>query len=162
MPLALLLLATIGFAGTAGAATTFTEVVVEKPFSFSQPSCVNETLVLTGFLRDRFRITVDDSGGVHINDYYSVHGRGSGFNVVTDPGLLTPVSSYTASDEQLQSTNFPDPTFEYNAVFYTRVIRLGESVSADDLYLRTQTHFTVNANGVITVDRFEGPTLECR
>lgn len=157
------LLATIGLAGTAGAGTTVSEVTVDKPVAFSEPSCVpSEAVVLTGTIRLRFRITEDDSGGLHLDDFYTAQGRGSGFNVVTDPGLLTPVASYTASDQQLQSTNITaGSTFENNAVFYTRVIRLGESAPMDDLYLRTQAHFTVNANGLITVDRFE-EGLECR
>jgi hypothetical protein len=32
----------------------------------------------------------------------------------------------------------------------------------DDLYLRSQIHLTINANGVPTADFVTPPTLECR
>jgi hypothetical protein len=144
------------------AGETLTDTTVEKQVAIAQASCVPaETLVLTGTIRHRFKITIDSSGGLHIDDYYSAHGSGSGFNAVTDPGLLMPVAKYTVSDEQLQSTQFPDPTFAYNAVFNTRVIRQGESVATDDLYMVSRVHVTTNANGVPVVDRFD-ESWECR
>jgi hypothetical protein len=149
-------------AAPAVAGETVTEKTVERQVAFTEPSCVeSETVVLTGTVRQRFKITVDSSGGIHVDDYYSAHGSGSGFDVLTDPGLLTPVAKYTASEEQLQSTNIPFGTFETNVVFNTRVIRQGETVAADDLYLVTRTHITINANGVPVVDRVE-ERLECR
>jgi hypothetical protein len=47
-------------------------------------------------------------------------------------------------------------------VFYTRVIRQGETVAGDDLYLRSHLHFTLNANGVPSANFVEPPTLVCR
>ncbi len=147
--------------GTASAGTTASEATIEKQVAFTQPSCVeNEQVVLTGTIRHRFKLTVDDSGGMHLTHYYSAHGRGSGYDVA-DPLFLSPVASYTASDEQIQSTQFPEPTFAYNVVFNTRVIRQGERVAYDDLYMVTRAHLTMNANGVFTVERLE-ERLECR
>jgi hypothetical protein len=117
---------------------------------------------LTGTIRHHFKMTVDSSLGVHIDDYYSAHGSGSGFDVLTDPGLLMPVASYTASDEQLQSTNIPVNNFEYNAVFNTRVIRQAETVANDDLYMVSRAHMTWHADSPVpVVDRMD-ERMECR
>jgi len=154
-------LTTSAAAGAASAGTTVTDATVEKQVAFSQPSCVEaEQVVLTGTIRHRFRITFDENGGVHIDDYYSAHGSGSGFNVLTDPGLLVPVASYVASDEQLQSTYIREPMFVNTVVFNTRVVRKGEGVREDDLTLRTRMHITINSNG-IPVLRDDPPSLEC-
>lgn len=120
----LFVVAPMALAMTAAETTTLvaqpTDVVVVKDFMFSEPSCVTgELVVLTGTLRHHFKITTDSSGGVHVNDYYAVNGRGYG-----EPTH----ASYVASDEQLQSTNFPGPTFVYQVVFNTKVIRMGETV----------------------------------
>jgi hypothetical protein len=158
--LAAAVLATSAAAGAASAGTTVTETTVEKQFTFSQPSCIEaEQVVLTGTIRHRFRMTVDENGGLHLDDYYSAHGSGSGFNVVTDPGLLTPVSSYVASDEQIQSTYIREPMFVNSVVFNTRVVRKGESVREDDLTLRTRVHITINANRIPVVRADD--SLEC-
>ena len=160
-----LTLATAATAATpAEAGTTVSEATVEQvfPFAGENPCLPTEQVVLSARIKDTFKITVDNSGGIHIDDYYSVHGSGSGFDVLTDPGLLTPVADYVLSDDQLQSTNFAGPTFDYNSVFYTRVIRLGETAPADDAYLRSQIHMTMNANGVFTASFERPPTLECR
>jgi hypothetical protein len=132
------------------------EVSVERNIAFTQPSCVAaEQVVLTGTVRHRFQVNFDGSGGVHIHDYYSAHGRGTGY-----VALLQPVASYVASDEQLQSTNLTSGSSS-TVVFNTRVVRLGESVTADDLILKSRVHFTMNANGVVTAD-FADETAECK
>ena len=156
-------LAASAAAGTASAGTTLADATVERQVAFTQPGCVPaETVVLTGTVRNRFRLTETPSGGFHVDTFYAANGRGSGFNVLTDPGLLTPVASYTASDEQIQSMQFPSSgTTVVSVVFNTRVIRQGETVSADDHHLVTRVQFTVSANGVITVDRLED-RMECR
>jgi hypothetical protein len=139
------------------AGETVTDTTVEKQVTIVQAGCVPaETLVLTGTIRHRFKITIDSSGGIHIDDYYSAHGSGSGISAP-----LMPVAKYTVSDEQLQSTQIPGPTFAYNAVFNTRVIRQGESVGMDDLYLVSRVHMTFNAGGVPVVDRMD-ESIECR
>lgn len=154
-----------GSASSALAGTTVSEVTVLKPFEIIAPSCVpNEQVVATGTVRHRIKTTVDESGGVHIQDEYTAHGSGSGYDAA-DVLLLDPVASYSISDQQLQHTNIPTPTFEYTAVFYTRVIRHGETAvvaGGDDLFLRSQVKMTRNANGVFTAEFLRGPTLECR
>jgi hypothetical protein len=155
-------LATSAAAGTASAGTTLADATVERQVAFSEPSCVeNERVFLTGTIRQRFHLTADGSGGLHLDLYYSAHGQGSGFDILTDPLFLTPVASYTASDEQIQSFQLPEPTFTANTVFNTRVIRQAERVADDDLYMVTRMHMTWNGNGIPTVDRFE-ERLECR
>jgi hypothetical protein len=155
------ILAVLAMPAPASADTIYKDVTVERNFAISEPSCVaDEVLVLTGTVRDRFVIRMDNSGGWHFDDYNSTHGSGSGFSV-SDVLMQTPISSYVVSDDALTTTNIPGPSFETDSVIYTRVIRQGETVAADDLYLRTHTHFTLNANGVPTAS-FEQPTSVCR
>jgi hypothetical protein len=44
---------------------------------------------------------------------------------------------------------------------FTRLGEGGTLFPDDDLYFRLKQHFTINANGVVTVNRFE-ITSECR
>jgi hypothetical protein len=158
----LALAAWAGSTGSASAGSTVSEVTVLKPFEFVAPSCVpNEQVVATGTVRHRIKTTVDESGGVHVQDEYTAHGSGSGYDAA-DVLLLDPVASYSISDQQLQHTNFPAPTFEYTAAFYTRVIRHAETAAEDDLFLRSQVKMTMNAKGAVTAEFVRGPTLECR
>lgn len=155
--------ASLGAGGAAASSTTLNEVNVVRDFAYSQPACVaSETVLLTGTVRHRFRITVTPSGGLHFDHLYAVNGRGHGYDVVTDPGLLTPVASYTASEEQIQSMQMPSSgSSTYNFVQNTRTIRQGRGFPNDNLHLVVRAHVTVNANGVVTVDRAE-ERLECR
>ena len=142
-------------------ATTYTEATVEKPFAFSEPSCVPaEQVVLNGTMRHRFKITVDSNGGIHIEDTFTLHGQGSGYDVDPLTALLAPVSSYTASDQQIHETNF-NGAFENTSVFRTIVNRLKDTVANDDLRLASEVHTTVNANYVFTAE-FQRERLECR
>jgi hypothetical protein len=155
-------LAALAAPAATSADTIFKDVSVQQNVALIEPSCVpDEFLALTGTVRHRFVIRMDSSGGSHLDDYYSAHGSGSGFSV-EDVLMQTPISSYVASEDALQTTNVSGPGFEYDAVFYTRVIRQGETVPADDLYLRSHTHFTLNANGVPSASFVEPPTLVCR
>jgi hypothetical protein len=158
-------LAALAAPATTSADTIFKDVTVQRDFAISEPSCVpDEFLVLTGTVRDRLVIRMDSSGGWHFDDYSSTHGSGSGFSV-SDVLMQTPIASYFANDDALTTINIPGPTFETDTVSYTRVIRQAETVDpvtgGDDLYLRTHTHFTLNANGVPTAS-VDQPSAVCR
>jgi hypothetical protein len=165
VPVIASVMAAVACAGTAAAGTTVTDVTVVKPAEMAVPNpCIpSELVLLTGTIRHRFKITVDDSGGTHIQDHYTAQGSGSGYDA-SDVLFLDPVAGYSFSDEQLQHTNFPNPTFEYTAVFYTKVIRRGETsaLTGDDAFLRHHIKLTRNANGAVTAEFIRGPTLECR
>src|SRR5436190_1240919 len=98
-------LAALAAPATTAADTISKDVSVERSFAFSEPSCVpDEFLALTGTVRDRFVLRMDNSGGLHLDDYHSVHGSGSGFGV-EDFLMQSPISSYVASDDALTTTN---------------------------------------------------------
>jgi hypothetical protein len=109
---------------------------------------------------------VNVEGKIHTTEGSTVDANGTHFHITMNlVGVkgVAPLSGarYVESDTQTQTSNFHfDGASEANVV-ETRILnRLGEDGTLDDFRYHLRFHMTVNANGVITVDRTESE-IDC-
>jgi hypothetical protein len=149
------------------ASLTLGTAQTDADFEFTEPSCIDgETVSLKGHLTVINQTVVSDSGNMHEVSQWKASGTGVGLNATN-----VKVASYSSSDDQITDTNLLNLPIEYNQVFYTKVIRQGETATGDaggtsstvgdDLFMRWQMHFTINANGQTTAQPAQMYT-ECR
>jgi len=135
------------------AAAQVNEQHVPVTATFLNP-CTGELLTGSGFahFRTSFTSTPNFHGSVELNL--------EGFQATTPLGVR-----YVVPEEISQNFVFDRdfaPEHE-NFEDMLHLIRQGEDgtfVLGDDFYLRDRTQFTINANGVVTVDNFES-TATC-
>lgn len=104
---------------------------------------------------------VNVQGMIHMTEGSTVDANGTHFHVTINLVGVKGVAigsgaRYVESDTTTQTSNFHfDGASEANAE-ETRILnRLGEDGTLDDVRYHLRFHMTVNANGVITVDRTE-------
>lgn len=109
---------------------------------------------------------VDVQGMIHTTEGSSVDADGTHFHVTVNlvgvKGVaLGSGARYVESDTQTETSNFNfDGASEANVVETRTLNRLGEDGTLDDFRYHLRFHMTVNANGVITVDRTENQ-IDC-
>jgi hypothetical protein len=108
-----------------------------------------ETIVVESIARFVTHSTTDAQGGIHEFLTLSLHG-------------------VTATDANGETVHFVNHTYEGGNVFavpsnltVSNTSRIISSGPSDNMLLTTLIHFTTNANGESTVDRFDF-TIECR
>ena len=108
-----------------------------------------ETIVVESIARFVTHSTTDAQGGIHEFLTLSLHG-------------------VTATDANGETVHFVNHTYEGGNVFavpsnltVSNTSRIISSGPSDNMLLTTSLHFTVNANGEVTVNTFEF-TRECR
>ncbi|WP_458208122.1 hypothetical protein [Haladaptatus sp. NG-SE-30] len=113
--------------------------------------CTGEDMVVTKG-RSLFDLDTrpDGSGGVHITLHFNTQGAETEGTESGRTYLLNGAAAFS------QNVKPPFPVIVTDTV-NVRVISQG---SADNQLIKGRMHFTVNANGDVTVDRMEG-TAEC-
>ena len=127
-----------------GAADTSTTV----PYSnLAFNDCNGEFVNVQGMIHMTEGLTVDANG---THSHVTV-------NLVGVKGIaIGSGARYVESDTQTETSNFQfDGASEANVVETQILNRLGEDGTLDDLRYHLRFHMTMNANGVITVDRTE-------
>ncbi len=138
----------------AGATTTLNQTIPFTTTAFNQ--CTDELVAVRGNLHTTSRLTVS---GDRIHTGVTVHF--TGVRGTTPAGAL-----YTMMDVENQQSNFSTDfaPSEFTAERTMNLTRLGEDgafVDGDDLRVHVIAHMTVNANGVITADKFDA-RADCR
>jgi hypothetical protein len=156
--LTVLLLTLLGTAALRPAAASPAVVETHVPFSSTTfTSCTGEAIAFEGFLHFKVHVDTTTSGTTHSSVELN-------WQDVKGVGLLSG-ASYVLIEQISSSVNASGPfpaelNFEASAHF----MRQGEDgtlVLGDDLHIKAFAHLTVNANGIVTVNRF-GQTIECR
>lgn len=110
--------------------------------------------------------SVEVQGMIHMTEGSSVDTNGTHYHVTMNlVGVkgIAPLSGarYVESDTTTQTSNFHfDGASEANAVETRILTRLGEDGTPDDFRYHLRFHMTMNANGVLTVDRTESE-IDC-
>ena len=154
----------LALAPVAQAETTSYRINETTPAEAVLTSCTGEPVALTGtqHVEGNVRITVDVSGTrFHSQELNKFSLRGTG----TLSGAVYQNQQEVMSEHN--GTFTLDPfgggwaPYEQTDVTNMVLLRQGEAVRVDDLYLRMRYHITVNANGVVTI---RPPTFEiiCR
>jgi hypothetical protein len=140
------------------AASPVTVVETHEPFSSTQINpCTGELVAFQGFFHTKEHFDPTSSGTTHVSIEFNLEDvKGVG---------LTSGAQYifvqAVSDTLNASGPFP---FETTTEASAHMIRQGEDgalVTGDDFYVKVIRHLTINANGVVTADRFE-LNLDCR
>jgi hypothetical protein len=147
----LLVLALVGPA-TASAEALVLKDTFTAPFNFTAfYECAEEDIAITGQLRITTMTVIDASGGIHGTfTLVPIQVRGVG---------VTSGITYKAVGGQRDTfTSAANGAFTSN---FTSMFNLISQGSTDNLQIFTTAHFTVNARGEVTVDRFDSRG-ECR
>jgi len=154
----------LALAPAAQAETTSYRISQTQPFEMVLISCTGEPVVVAGMhhFESNYRVTVDLSGTrFHSQELNLFRLRGTG----TVSGAV-----YQNQQELMTEHNGTftlDPfggglaPYEQTDVAGMVLIRQGESVRVDDLYVRARSHITYTANGVVIT---RPPTIDviCR
>ena len=128
---------------TLAAAPAAAEVVtnVRVPIAGTTTNdCNGEDVNFTGEEHFVFRATLDGSGGIHLAVHSNIHVTGTG---------VTTGAKYTGSQEVNEHLNLVGAQ-NGNLTITFRLIGQGK---VPNLLANVTAHFTVNANGNVTVDR---------
>ena len=155
--LAVLLFATSTLAGVAATALGATIVNATSPFAATTVSdCTGESVAVEGEMHTLVRF---GQSGDRQHFGFDVHLTG-----VTGIGLVSG-ARYTEMDVQNTQANVtPLGPQEFTAERTMNLTRLGEDTTfgdGDDMRLHVIAHMTVDANGVVRVDKTDA-TNECR
>lgn len=115
-------------------------------------SCQVEGVAISGYVHVVQHVTSDDTGGVHIANIVNLQG-------VAGTGLVSGFQ-YRLSNVQIEFVS----NFAGLGAQEQTEIAVGQFVArgrGDDLALHANIHFTINANGDLTV-LFANQTQECR
>ena len=125
---------------------------VIAPFNFTAfYECAEEAIAITGELRITTMMVVDASG--------AIHGRFTLVPVnVRGVGLTSGITYKAVGGERDTFTSAANGAFTFN---YTSMFNLVSQGSTDNLQAFVTNHFTVDANGDVTVERFD-VRAECR
>jgi hypothetical protein len=118
---------------------------ISYPISGSFPdACSGDIITYTGIEHDVINTTVGGNT-VHMVDHFNVH--------VTATGSLSG-ASYVSDESLIEEENFnltsPQGEFDVSSLFTLN----GQGSTPNQQILETQ-HFTVNANGTVTVNRID-------
>jgi hypothetical protein len=127
-----------------------TNIVVPIAGTLVNP-CNGEPVLFTGNLHTLFAVTLDPNGGFHLNLHENGQGI-SGTGVVTGLKYQIPVASHTGFFE-----GAPLPVVET----ITETFEMISQGNTQNFYLKFLFHITINANGVVTVDKVDFDTA-CR
>lgn len=153
--LSALMIAGVALLGPTGA-TAGPAFTTTTPFFFSGPNpCTGELVEGTGQLH--FLLTSNESGNVPGtgNVQFHLDTTISGLQAMTVTG-----KKYVVINEEGLTDTFdsPDVAPFHQTVEHTfQLVRSGEDgtiVGGDDFYEKFLAHFTVNANGIVTVDDY--------
>src|SRR5262249_6054151 len=108
-------------------------------------SCTGEWIFVTGQDCVDFYIHTDASGGQHVTYRETIEGSGVGMT----SGTQYEISEVSNGTENLNDNNLQH---EFIAVFHLNLISKG---SMPNERIKATTHFTVDANGNVTVDRVD-------
>ena len=119
-----------------------------------------ETFQGTGFFHVKTHTSLGADGRLHVSNEFNVESVQA---VALVSGKRYVMTAETSDSSNTDTTDLAprEGTFEDHLLF----IRQGEDgtlINGDDLYQKGFAHFTVNANGVTTVDRGPEFTFECR
>jgi len=125
---------------------------VLAPFTFTAfYQCAEEAIAITGEFRITTMTVVDASGGIHATfTLVPVKVRGV--------GLTSGITYKAVGGERDTFTSAANGAFTFN---YTSMFNLVSQGSTDNLQAFVTNHFTVDANGDVTVERFD-VRAECR
>ena len=116
---------------------------VRIPATESGSPCTAEPVVLQGQAHLVLSVTEDAAGGFRLVFHADEHVRGS-----TASGV-----QYVGSNTHTHRTNLtPGGTVTFTDRVHLNIVRQGEGAAGDDFYLHAIYHFTVNANGEMTVE----------
>jgi len=140
-------------------AAVLAETIVNQTVPFSGSafnSCTDELVAITGNLHTTTRTTVSGNR-IHIG--VTVHMTGV-------KGTTLEGARYAEMDVQNQETNFstdsaPAEFTSERTMILTRLGEDGRFVAGDDFHLHVIAHMTVNANGIVTVDKTD-TSIDCR
>ena len=140
-------------------AAALAETIVNQTLPFSGTafnSCTDELVMVTGNIHTTTRVTVS---GSRIHEGVTVHITGV-------KGTTLAGATYVETDVTNQETNFSTDLApsEFTSERTMNLTRLGEDgtfVAGDDLRVHVIAHMTVNANGVVTVDK-DDASVDCR
>jgi hypothetical protein len=131
-------------------------VVTEEPIAYSTYNpCTAEPVFVTGFVHSEDRISIGTDGSLHHHLVVQIHDM----TAVAPTGIR-----YVVQESTVDHSNGDSDFAPFNASFLFRqhLVRLGETGTpviptdpGDDFILWFQSHFTVNANGQVTADKFE-------
>ena len=125
----------------------------EVPLNEISSTCVDELVHITGTAHIKYHETVQIGGGTNTELEYNTQN--------TQAVALVSGVKYIAGQEFSESVQDIPPGTTQTFVNHFRLMRQGESFDlgtdfvGDDLHFRSILHVTVNANGVITADKFE-------
>jgi hypothetical protein len=127
----------------------FSSRTCEESTDIVNNSCTGEAILVQAETCTSLVITQDQAGGFHLQIHQETHGTGVG---------ITSGNEYVINDVANQELNTKSLQLEENVVEDSLLISQGP---APNEIVRLSTHFTVNANGDITVFRtsFE---IECK
>jgi hypothetical protein len=152
------MLTLLGTAALRPAAASPAVVETHTPFSsvFLFNPCIGEFIAIQGFVHTK----------VHVDTTADKTHFSTEFNWQDMKGVgLTSGATYVVVNAQSVSVNvsapFPQIITVEQSVHFIRQGEDGTLVLEDDFHVKTKFHFTVNANGVVTVNKNEF-TVECR
>jgi hypothetical protein len=142
------LLALVAFPATAAADPEPT-IVIKVPVSQTLTSCTGDIVTLTGEQTLGIHISTDNQSGLHVK--FSIETRG--ITGIGFPSGKKYQGLETIEDEAQIPQGATEATFLHNF----SLIRQGDvgMILGDDLRLKQISHFTVNAQGMLTADKFE-------
>ncbi len=149
--LVIMALALVGPAIARAEARVLKDTVI-APFNFTAfYQCAEEEIAITGDLRITTVMVVDASGGIHATfTLVPINVRGV--------GLTSGITYKAVGGERDTFTSAANGAFTAN---FTSMFNLVSQGSTDNLQAFTTSHFTVNANGDVVVDRVDF-RAECR
>ena len=149
--LVMMALALVGPAIARAEARVLKDTVI-APFNFTAfYECAEEAITITGELRITTMMVVDASG--------AIHGRFTLVPVnVRGVGLTSGITYKAVGGERDTFTSAANGAFTAN---FTSMFNLVSQGSTDNLQAFITSHFTVNANGDVTVENFDF-RAECR
>jgi hypothetical protein len=133
-------------------------VITHEPFVFTTVSpCTGESASGAGFLHIKEHIDISPSGDFHGAVELNVESA----QAVTVTGARYVLTEAFAAHANIDSDLAPQNLNQEVTAHFTRIGEDGTFILGDDFVLRMRIQFTVNANGVVTVDNVEF-TEECR
>ena len=146
----------------AAPAAADTAVVAETPISGTITSpCTGEDFLFTGFIHTEARVVIDlVDGSVHIRDTHLNTHDVRGVGALGGQYVVTAVVNPNANGDIIPDFA-PITAVDEERLLLTHLSESGIFIMGDDFYMTVRAKMTINANGVVTVDR-DDMFMECR
>jgi hypothetical protein len=152
-----IIVAALALARVTDAATAVLEKHIPFTDAFANP-CTGETIMAAGFMH--LKVTINQSGSGMVLSGLEVNFQDTkGVTLLTGVRYIVPTESAVHSVEA--SDGMPMNVTAEEMHQFIRQGADGTLFPEDDFLQHTLIHFTINANGVMTVDKFEFRD-ECR